>query len=259
MVLSMRTGRNQPGGEGNGTRAKEHNSKAIEENIQKKKAQIVLDAMEPAYKEAVTKSIENNNKIRELQGQYLDDLAKKKEAELRGDANVAAEYTKSAQKKIDAINRLNDTQKGYYDDIEQYELYAKDISEGNYNAVIEGYGRVSDAVIENKDITLDTLAETLEIEKENLDERQRMYNENASQINTDLRNAAEGSVKAVSDQFMNNEVCGIVTSPIEHLDTSEVNAQLTAALNGLIGLRGNFQKMQRGTCKTRLTNIKLIT
>ena len=51
---------------------------AIEENIQKKKAQIVLDAMEPAYKEAVTKSIENNNKIRELQGQYLDDLAKKK-------------------------------------------------------------------------------------------------------------------------------------------------------------------------------------
>lgn len=58
-------------------------------------------------------------------------------------------------------------------------------------------------MIENKDITLDTLAETLEIEKENLDERQRMYNENASQINTDLRNAAEGSVKAVSDQFMN--------------------------------------------------------
>ena len=186
-----------------GTASLLDNSKAIEENIQKKKAQIVLDAMEPAYKEAVTKSIENNNKIRELQGQYLDDLAKKKEAELRGDANVAAEYTKSAQKKIDAINRLNDTQKGYYDDIEQYELYAKDISEGNYNAVIEGYGRVSDAVIENKDITLDTLAETLEIEKENLDERQRMYNENASQINTDLRNAAEGSVKAVSDQFMN--------------------------------------------------------
>ena len=35
----------------------------------------------------------------------------------------------------------------------------------------------------------------------------------------------------ITDLRLNNEVCGIVTSPIEHLDTSEVNAQLTAAFN----------------------------
>lgn len=36
---------------------------------------------------------------------------------------------------------------------------------------------------------------------------------------------------SITDLRLNDDVCGIVTSPIEHLDTSEVNAQLTAAFN----------------------------
>ena len=61
----------------------------------------------------------------------------------------------------------------------------------------------------------------------------------------------------ITDLRLNNEVCGIVTSPIEHLDTSEVNAQLTAAFNEWFdGIKGQLSEDAAGNLQNQIDEHK---
>ena len=231
-----------------GTASLLDNAKAIEQNIKKKKAQIVLDAMEPAYKEAVTKSIENNNKVRDLENQVIRENIKKKQAERDGDAQAVKKYTDSVTRKLDELNRLKSTQKGYYDDITQYENAYTEISKGNFDAVIEGYGRVSQAVEENKDLTLNDMALLLTEAQDYLDQRQQMYDERNTELNESLRNAADQQVQTTANQFM----AMLFVTQQQGGKVTEANL---AVANDILASYKNLPEEQRKTALIAMVNM----
>lgn len=166
-------------------------SGSIDDMLAKKKAEIILEAQLPAYKEAVTKSIEAQTKANELAMQ-LSDLKMQKQAK---EAELEAKYGKNwheeafkrqdrlltewsfleadttkKQKEYDAQNEIVE---GYYDDITSYETNAARIATGN----AEEIAKVETSIVTSKSTTTSEKLKLMEQQKA-AEEKQLEYLKN---------------------------------------------------------------------------------
>lgn len=135
-------------------------SGSISDLIQKKRAEIILEAQLPAYKEALTKLTEAQAKAYQLEAEYQQTKMEndQKILELQAELNTADDYRRKSiegniiqlQGETNAKQILYEQQsqivKGYYDDVNNYEINATRIASDN----AEEWAKVETSIVTNK-------------------------------------------------------------------------------------------------------------
>lgn len=155
---------------------------AIDNKIAKLRAEAVLEAQLPAYKEALINATNAQIEADKLEAEYIDLNTKKKAKEAELQAKYGDDWFEEALKKNDlmltewsnlsqdtknkeeAYNTQNELAKGYYDDIASYETNAALLESGN----AENYAKIQmdSAVAKATSVAEKQLALEAEIEAE---------------------------------------------------------------------------------------------
>lgn len=152
----------------------------IDNMIEKKRAEIIIEAQLPAYKEAVTKSLEAQTKANKLNAELTElniekmtkeaELVKKFGADWKNDieAKTSGLFYQWSQLEHDTavkekeFNKQNKIVKGYYDDIATYEANATRLASGN----AEEIAKIETSILAKKATTIQEKKALLEQQKQ---------------------------------------------------------------------------------------------
>ena len=185
--------------------------KSIDELIEKKRAQIILESQEPAYKEAIiglaekeNEQVELANKIRETQNAIERDRQKLK---ANGDTlDVATQ--KRLNEEIEKLDSLSKTYKDnesvlaeYYGAKDTYETNSANIAQGNYDKLIDIHGNS----ISSYRMTKDEIGNVTQEQVEDLEEKAGMmrnyYIQGVRGVTEEMVNTAENNARVAREKF----------------------------------------------------------
>ena len=163
--------------------------------LEKKKAQIILEAQLPAYQEAVNNATEKQIEANKLNAEIVKNNSKLKELENK----LIKEYGENWKKSYDALSssvgqqwstlqadtikkeqeyeKQNELIKGYYNDITLYEINASKIQKGDMQSLMEVEQSVVTGKAKNNEEKKQLLNDQLDAQKAFLSELERMYDE----------------------------------------------------------------------------------
>ena len=210
----------------------------IDDTIEKKRAQIILQADEEKYTEAIQKQKEAVEKLKSVQdelGMSIDE-AKQKYTEL---TESLKEYEKSGeiynsnyinlgkekQALGDLINAYNDGEKAvqiYTDNVKQYENDYALYTEGKYEEI---YNSVVGKVQQMSDTTTQELKTSIEEQQKNLQAYQEQVANTGNEVAQEYATQSEQNLDKLVDELYKR------TSTIEVLGQDEIEAWKQVATN----------------------------
>lgn len=188
-------------------------SGSIDNMLAKKRAEIILEAQLPAYKEAVTKSIEAQTKANELSAQISDNNMQKKQLETELLKTYGEEWYKNADavksstaqqmamltddtvKKQEELNKQNELLKGYHEDIDSYEVNSMRLQSGKPEQI----AKIETDVIASKSQSYadqkEMLTAQLEFEKGSLKELKEKYKQTGDETLLEMIKSKEAKIE----------------------------------------------------------------
>ncbi|WP_286154659.1 phage tail tape measure protein [Thomasclavelia cocleata] len=163
--------------------------------LEKKKAQIILEAQLPAYQEAVNNAtekqieanklnaeiVENNSKLKELENKLIKEYGENWKKSYSALSSSIGQQWSTLQadtiKKEQEYEKQNKLLKGYYDDITLYEINASKIQKGDMQSLMEVEQSVVTGKAQNNEERKRLLNDQLDAQKSFLSELERMYDE----------------------------------------------------------------------------------
>lgn len=245
-------------------------SSSIDDMIEKKRAEIILEAELPLYKEAVLKSTEAQIEANRLQSE-LSDLNQEK---MKAEAELVAQYGENwmNEKEKISFSRLqewaqlsydtklkeeefsaqNEIVKNYYDDINKYETDAALVASGN----AENYKKVQTESLacaqETMSGKIGAISEEIDAEKSKL---QYLKEEYATEMDEFHKGQLEAKIKGVENsiKLKEEEMDGL--SSVIRNKGPEYDAEVRQmSLNALKELKGDSEKYF-GVAKENVLNM----
>ena len=229
--------------------------KEIDETIEKKRAEIILNSEEQKYAEAVEQeknAIENLKNITDQLGMSYEEAKKKVEdyysaqkkmlgygEKLTDDeSTVIKDYT---DKEIEALNNLvqaySDTESVLQGSVENQKQYMNDyalFTEGKYNEI----GKAITATMQDcTNISLQELSNNINLQKENLDTYKAMYQQYGSEVALELQQQAQSNIEKLAEELVSR------TQTINSLGEQEIQAWKTLAESSFAVYSENVSKM----------------
>ena len=229
--------------------------KEIDETIEKKRAEIILNSEEQKYAEAVEQeknAIENLKNITDQLGMSYEEAKKKVEdyysaqkkmlgygEKLTDDeSTVIKDYT---DKEIKALNNLvqaySDTESVLQGSVENQKQYMNDyalFTEGKYNEI----GKAITATMQDcTNISLQELSNNINLQKENLDTYKAMYQQYGSEVALELQQQAQSNIEKLAEELVSR------TQTINSLGEQEIQAWKTLAESSFAVYSENVSKM----------------
>lgn len=194
-------------------------SGSINDMLAKKRAEIILEAQLPAYKEAVTKSIEAQTKANELSAEISANNSEAKSLEI----DLLKKYGEGWQTSYEAMssslgqqwsqlkadtynketeyNKQNELLKGYHEDIDGYELNSMRIQSGKPEQI----AKIETDVIASKGQSYSDqkkmLAAQIEFENGSLLELKRKYKETGDESLLEMIKSKEAKITNMQEEL----------------------------------------------------------
>lgn len=194
-------------------------SDSIENMIAKKRAEIIVEAQLPAYKEAVTKSIEAQAKANELSAEISANNAEATRLEIELLKKYGEGWTTSYEamssslgqqwsqleadtyKKETEYNKQNTLLKGYHEDIDSYEINSMRLMSGKPEEIAKIETDVaavkSGSYAEQKEM----LQAQMEFEKGSLDSLKKKYDETGDETLLSMIKSKEQKIKNMQEEL----------------------------------------------------------
>ena len=226
-------------------------SGSISDLIQKKRAEIILEAQLPAYKEALTKLTEAQAKAYQLEAEYQQAKMEndQKIIELQAElAKASDDYTRKTiegnilqlQGETEAKRTLYEQQsqivKGYWDDVNNYEINATRLASDN----AEEWAKIETSVVTNK---ANSNAEKKQLIQEQIqyEEEQLAYlEEKYSGTNDEIEKQQIESHRTRIEELQNQ--LNAVTSTVEEETPTIANANKELAARALEAYANDTEK-----------------
>ena len=200
--------------------------KSIDNMIAKKKAEIILEAQLPAYKEAVTKSIDaqtkanklaaeisaNNTEAMRLEAemvkQYGENWKTSYEALSSANGQAWAELQQDTINKEEEYKKQNNLVKGYYNDIASYETNAARLASGTAEDLRKIEQSVVTAKATSKDEKIKLMGEELQAQQSHLKWMESEYKKGNDDITKEMIEGQKNKIKITKDELegMNSTV-----------------------------------------------------
>ena len=179
-------------------------SKKIDETIQKKKADIILEALKPQYQEALKNRTSNYLDLEKLE-KDLKELEEKKENidNMWSNASDRVKARNEINKKInetkDSIDSLQETIDDSEKDIKNYDALTTLYAQGSYQTMYQMYSNLATGIKNGSQMTLDEARETLSLlrnayaqaindgNKETASQIISQYNQTMSELDPNIR------------------------------------------------------------------------
>lgn len=222
----------------------------IDKTIEKKKAEILLQADEEKYANAIkqeTEAVENLKKAHDNLGMSLeeaqkkyDNLVKKKEEYEKSGNIYGSDYINTGKE----IQRLDDLMNAYKD----AETIVKDCTENkkqyesNYALFVEGKYNEIGKTIKNTskswcDASIKTIQDSILTEQNNLNKYTQIYKDTGNEIALQQQQQAQTNLTNLANELISR------TSTIESLGVSEIAAWNTLANNSYETYKAALSKM----------------
>lgn len=188
--------------------AYEEGAKAVENLIAKKRAQIILEALEPQYKEAILKYQKKQNEQAEIalaladEQAKLDELVNNKQTMLQSARkHMIAEQEKNIQKLQRTYSENEKFLESYYKTIGNYENLSAAISANNYK-VIDQYNRsVGQSYKTATNATKEELEKQVAITATNAELMKDRYKRGVSGVTEEMVRTAQSAAKAAEVEY----------------------------------------------------------
>ena len=204
--------------------------KEIDGVIEKKRAQIYLEAYEEKYRDAIKNETQAVNNLREAQEKLgssiesakvkynllnntLDEKQKKNSSEYQSLKNLIDNYDKSA----DEVKRINEDKKRYEDSYALFVQGKYDEIGSTINASTENWGKTS----------LDTLTNNLREQGKSLESYTTIVKNNGSTLAEELKKQSENNIASIANELISR------TSTIGELGQQEIDAWKQLALSSV--------------------------
>ena len=212
----------------------------IDNVIEKKRAQIYLEAYEEKYRDAIKNETQAVSNLREAQEKLggsiesakikyellnntMDEKQKKNSSEYQDLKNLIDNYDKSA----DEVKRINEDKKRYEDAYASFVQGKYDEIGSTINATTENWGKVS----------LDTLTNNLKEQEKNLNNYTTIVKNNGSTLAEELKKQSESNIASIANELVSR------TSTIGELGQQEINAWKQLALSSVTEYSNALSKM----------------
>lgn len=196
-------------------------SNSIDNLIEKKKANIILESQEENWKNAIQNQSDAIQKLTKISKEYNDTTARRTELEKEwqeinekinnGDMtiNVGSKRLNQIKEELyrlreiaENYNNQKETVRQYYEDISTYETNAALITSGT----AEDLKKVNDSVMYSyqvrKDGTIQSLQEQILIEQTTLQMQKEVYEQNQSEITKNQINETNNRLKTLADELV---------------------------------------------------------
>lgn len=224
-------------------------SDSISSMLTKKRAEIILEAQLPAYKEAVTKSIEAQTKANQLAIEYNEAKMKSDALQAELEAKYGEDWFAQAYRKNDMLvyqwstleadtknketelNKQNELLKGYHEDIDSYEINSMRLQSDNADEIAKIQTDIVASKSDSYEAQKESLQAEIDFEKVSLDELKKKYKETNDET---IKNQIES--KELYLQYLNEQMQGI-TSTLEENKPSITKGYVEIAQGGLQALQ----------------------
>lgn len=228
-------------------------SKKIDETIQKKKADIILEALKPQYQEALKNRTNNyldleklEKDLEELQEKY-DSIPEKYAARqdmVRSEQGKIGQKIRETQSAIDDLKEsINDSEQ----DIKDYDALTTLYAQGSYQTMYQMYSNLATGIKNGSKMTLDEARETLSLlrnayaqavndgNKETASQIIGQYNQTMSELDPSIRETL------LNEGFNWGKVLGDSTADGVNASAPNVNNATEATLGNAViwGANGN--------------------
>ena len=227
-------------------------SKKIDETIQKKKADIILEALKPQYQEALKNRTSNYLDLEKLE-KDLKELEEKKENidNMWSNASDRVKARNEINKKInetkDSIDSLQETIDDSEKDIKNYDALTTLYAQGSYQTMYQMYSNLATGIKNGSQMTLDEARETLSLlrnayaqaindgNKETASQIISQYNQTMSELDPNIRETL------LNEGFNWGKVLGDSTADGVNASAPNVNNATEATLGNAViwGANGN--------------------
>ena len=227
-------------------------SKKIDETIQKKKADIILEALKPQYQEALKNRTSNYLDLEKLE-KDLKELEEKKENidNMWSNASDRVKARNEINKKInetkDSIDSLQETIDDSEKDIKNYDELTTLYAQGSYQKMYWTYSNLATGIKNGSKMTLDEARETLSLlrnayaqaindgNKETASQIISQYNQTMSELDPNIRETL------LNEGFNWGKVLGDSTADGVNASAPNVNNATEATLGNAViwGANGN--------------------
>lgn len=194
----------------------------IDDLILKKKAKIILDSQEEAYKNAIkgqAEALKNLNKAQEEYNKALEEASKKS-----NNHREEAERISNLGKATEALANAKTTVENYYSDIVAYETNAARIASNNAEELKKVINSTSSSYIQNGKIINDSFAETVKAQQSAVAAAEVQYKKRAKLADDTEKQILQSQINSANQQ-LETTIKSLVdqTSLLEN-DESVVNA-----------------------------------
>ena len=227
-------------------------SKKIDETIQKKKADIILEALKPQYQEALKNRTSNYLDLEKLE-KDLKELEEKKENidNMWSNASDRVKARNEINKKInetkDSINSLQETIDDSEKDIKNYDALTTLYAQGSYQTMYQMYSNLATGIKNGSQMTLDEARETLSLLRnayaqafndgytDTANQLLSQYNQTMSELDPNIRETL------LNEGFNWGKVLGDSTADGVNASAPNVNNATEATLGNAViwGANGN--------------------
>lgn len=205
---------------------------SIDQVIEKKKAQIILNSMEEEYTNALKSRGDAIKNLAVLERTYSSDKQKiidkeNEKAELQkkkqdmytlSRMNKLAKEIKTLEENTSAYEEQRKTIIEYNKTIDKYETTSATVKEGNVEKIKELNTQYTNSYRQRKDDTIQSLAEQLEYESINLELQRETYNENQSEITKNQMLESQKRLETLAQELVNS------TSTVNELTPEQITA-----------------------------------
>lgn len=215
----------------------EKNAKAIDELLDKKRAQIIVDSQEPLYREAVLKYKEKENEQAEIAielAKTQEELDKKRADGINStlDSNIIVDLENKMKSLSGAYKENEGTLKSYYNNIAVYEANSAAILEGNSQKIKAINNTTTESFKYATNTTEEELLKQVETTQANLLLMQQRFRDGYAGVTqsmiTEAGKAADAAVreyKKVGTASVDGYVAGINGSKDQSIRASKSWAQ----------------------------------